>query len=127
MALRARQIQEQFPQERRIKQPQQPRKRQVKRQPKKKNKFSKGEIVLFIVSMLVIVLLSMVLLNKNSQIDIINNEIHHLEQTIQKKQKENTEYEIQVKERSTQEHILKKAKERGLDLNESNVKVVPGR
>ena len=127
MALRARQIQEQFPQERRIKQPQQPRKRQVKRQPKKKNKFSKGEIVLLIVSMLVIVLLSMVLLNKNSQIDILNNEVYQLEQTIQDKQKENTKYEIQVKERSTQEHILKKAKERGLDLNESNVKVVPGR
>lgn len=126
MALRARQIQEQFPQERRIKQPQPPRKRKVQRQPKKKNKFSKGEIVLLIVSMLVIVLLSMVLLNKNSQIDILNNEVYQLEQTIQDKQKENTKYEIQVKERSTQEHILKKAKERGLDLNESNVKVVPG-
>ncbi len=127
MALRARQIQEQLPQERRRKQPRPPQKRQVQRQPKRKNKFSKGEIVLFIVSMLVIVLLSMVLLNKNSQIDMLNNEVYNLEQTIQDKAKENTELEIQVKERSTQEHILKKAKERGLDLNESNVKVVPER
>jgi len=127
MALHARQIQEQLPKERRIKNPQPPKQRRVKRQPKKKNRFSKGEIVLFIVSMLVIVLLSMVQLNKNSQIDMLNNEVYNLEKQIQEKEKENTEYEIQVKERSTQEHILKKAKERGLDLNESNVKVVPGR
>ena len=67
------------------------------------------------------------ILHNESQINDVNREVQLLSGKIEETTKQNTELSIQVKEQSTYEKVWKKARELGLNLNEKNVKVVPGR
>lgn len=126
MALHARQLHErQRVEPRRPERPKRPV-QTSKRLSKKRQFFSKGEKFLLVIFFLVVVSLSTIILHKHAQVNALNREMHDITETIKQKEKENVEFSIQISEKSTHERILNKAKERGLDLKESNVKVVPG-
>ena len=67
------------------------------------------------------------ILHTESQLNDVNREVQALSGKIEETTKQNTELSIQVKEQSTYERVWEKARELGLNLNEKNVKVVPGR
>lgn len=105
--------------------PEIPKKQLKTRQPRKL--FSGGEKFLFVLFSAVLVLFSTLILRTEGQLNAVNVEVQGLENKIQDTAKQNTELSIQVKEKSTYDRIWGKAKESGLNLNENNVKVVPGR
>jgi cell division protein FtsL len=101
-----------------------------KQQPKirrTKKIFSTGEKFLFVLFTAVLVLFASMILHTESQINDVNREVQALSGKIEETTKQNTELSIQVKEQSTYERVWEKARELGLNLNEKNVKVVPGR
>lgn len=101
-----------------------------KKQPKIRRSrkiFSAGEKFLFVLFAAILVLFASMILQTESQLNGVNRDVQVLENKIQDTTKQNTELSIQVKEKSTYDRIWEKAKERGLNLNENNVKVVPGR
>lgn len=104
--------------------PQQPQKKQEKR---RLRIFSPGEKFLFVAFATLLVLFSSVILHTEGQLNDLNREVQAIGNQIDQKTKQNTELSIQVKEQSTYEKVWKKAKELGLNPNEKNVKVVPGR
>lgn len=89
--------------------------------------FSTGEKFLFVMFAAVLVLFSTMILHTQAQINDTNKEVQRNNNKIVEISKQNTELSIQVSEKSTYEVIWNKAKELGLNLNEKNVKVVPGR
>lgn len=89
--------------------------------------FSTGEKFLFMLFSATLVLVATLILHTQAQINETNREVQLLGRDIDKIEKQNTELSIQVSEKSTYEVIWEKAKELGLNLNENNVKVVPGR
>ncbi|BAQ10424.1 cell division protein ftsl [Bacillus sp. OxB-1] len=89
--------------------------------------FSVGERFLFVLVASLLVLCATTILHTQAQINDTNKEVQLLNKEIEETAKKNMELSIQVKEKSTYERIWEKAKELGLDLNENNVKVVPGR
>ncbi|WP_432359493.1 cell division protein FtsL [Sporosarcina sp. UB5] len=89
--------------------------------------FSAGEKFLFVLFAAVLVLFSTMILHTQAHINDTNKEVQKLNNDIVEISKQNTELSIQVSEKSTYEVIWNKAKELGLNLNEKNVKVVPGR
>lgn len=95
--------------------------------PKKKKMFSVGEKFLFMLFSAAIVLFSTMILHTQAQINETNREVQMISKDITEVKKQNMELSIQVSEKSTYERIWEKAKELGLNLNENNVKVVPGR
>lgn len=97
---------------------------QVKRSPKI---FSPGEKFLFVVFATLLAIFSTVLLQNEGKINEVNREVQAIGQQIEQTTKQNKELSTQVKEHSTYDKILEKAKQLGLNPNESNVKVVPGR
>lgn len=89
--------------------------------------FSVGEKFLFVLFATILVLFLTMILQGQAQINDTNREVQLLEKDISEITKQNMELSIQVKEKSTYDRIWKKAKELGLNPNENNVKVVPGR
>ncbi|MEK5039654.1 cell division protein FtsL [Sporosarcina sp. FSL K6-3457] len=89
--------------------------------------FSVGENFLFVLFAASLVLFSTMILHTQAQINETNIELHKIEKDIAETTKQNTELAIQMKEKSTYERIWEKAKELGLNPNDNNVKVVPGR
>lgn len=89
--------------------------------------FSGGEKFLFVLFSTVLVLFSTMILHTQAQINDTNREVQLLGRDVTETSKQNMELSIQVKEKSTYERIWEKAKELGLNPNENNVKVVPGR
>lgn len=92
-----------------------------------RKKISAGEKFLFVLFATVLVLCSTMILHTQAQINDVNREVQVLGTEIEATMKENKELAIEVKEKSTYERIWEKAKELGLNMNENNVKVVPGR
>lgn len=89
--------------------------------------FSVGEKFLFVLFSSILVLFSTMILHTQAQINDTNREVQLLGKDIDETSKQNMELSIQVSEKSTYDVIWEKAKELGLNLNENNVKVVPGR
>lgn len=89
--------------------------------------FSKGEKFLFVLFTAILVLFSTMILHTQAQINETNREVQLIGKDISETTKKNMELSIQVKEKSTYEVVWERAKELGLNLNENNVKVVPGR
>ena len=108
--------------------PQQP-KTNEKHQPARRSRklFSTGEKFLFVLFAAVLVIFSTMILHTQASINDTNKEVQLINEKIVETAKQNTELSIQVSEKSTYEVIWNKAKELGLNLNEKNVKVVPGR
>lgn len=96
-------------------------------QKRKRKWFSPGEKFLFIAFASLLALFSSFLLQRESSLNDLNREIQSIGVQIEQTSKKNTELSIQVKEQSTYERVWEKARELGLNLNEKNVKVVPGR
>jgi cell division protein FtsL len=89
--------------------------------------FSVGEKFLFVLFSTILVLFSTMILHTQSQINETNREVQFIGEDISEIAKKNMELSIQVKEKSRYEVVWERAKELGLNLNENNVKVVPGR
>ncbi|AOV08349.1 cell division protein FtsL [Sporosarcina ureilytica] len=89
--------------------------------------FSPGEKVLFVAFASLLVIFSSVILHTEGQLNDLNREVQTIGTQIEQQSKQNTQLSIQVKEQSTHERVWEKARELGLNLNEKNVKVVPGR
>lgn len=94
---------------------------------KSRKYFSVGEKFLFVLFSIVLVAFSSMIIHTEGQINNMNREVQGLDTTINNTTKQNTELSIQVREKSTYEKVWETAKDRGLNLNEKNVKVVPGR
>ncbi|PIC86496.1 MULTISPECIES: cell division protein FtsL [unclassified Sporosarcina] len=92
-----------------------------------KKRFSKGEKILFTLFAAFTIGSSSMLLQTHSDINAVNKEVQLMNTEIENTAKQNNELSIQVSDKSTYERIWKKAQENGLNLNEGNVKVVPGR
>ncbi|AXH98619.1 cell division protein FtsL [Sporosarcina sp. PTS2304] len=92
-----------------------------------KKRFSKGEKILFTLFAAFTIGSSSMLLQTHSELNAVNKEVQLMNSEIEETAKQNTELSIQVSDKSTHERIWKKAQQSGLNLNESNVKVVPGR
>lgn len=92
-----------------------------------KKRFSKGEKILFTLFAAFTIGSSSMLLQTHSDINAVNKEVQLMNTEIENTAKQNNELSIQVSDKSTYERIWKKARENGLNLNEGNVKVVPGR
>lgn len=89
--------------------------------------FSTGEKFLFVIFASLLALFSSVLLQKEGQLNDLNREIQTIGSQIEQTTKQNTELSVQVREQSSYDVIWERAKELGLNLNDQNVKVVPGR
>ena len=89
--------------------------------------FSVGEKFLFVLFSTILVLFSTMILHTQAQINETNREVQFIGEDISETAKKNMELSIQVKEKSRYEVVWERAKELGLNLNENNVKVVPGR
>jgi cell division protein FtsL len=89
--------------------------------------FSVGEKFLFVLFATSLVLFSTMILHTQAQINGTNKEVQLIGKDISETAKKNMELSIQVKEKSTYDRIWNKAKELGLNPNDNNVKVVPGR
>jgi len=97
------------------------------RQPaRKKSVITKGEKVLYLSFLAVLVMCALLVLQNQSAIQASTQEIQTIEYSIDEKVKQNTDLSNQVKELSSYQRIWAKAKESGLKLNERNVKVVQG-
>lgn len=89
--------------------------------------FSVGEKFLFILFSTVLVLFSTMILHTQADLNEHNREVQRISNQIEETKKQNNELAIQVDERSTHEVLWQKARELGLNLNDANVKVVPGK
>lgn len=89
--------------------------------------FSAGEKVLFLLFSTILVVFTSLIIHTEGQLNDINREVQKIGTEIDVTKKQNTELSIQVREKSTYEVVWEKAKALGLNLNDSNVKVVPGR
>lgn len=110
------------------------REHSIPEQPKKQGKlgrsrkvFSVGEKFLFVLFTTILVLFATAVLHTESQLNEMNREVQVLSSNLEEQTKKNIELSIQEKELSTYEKVWEKARALGLNLNEDNVKVVPGR
>lgn len=120
MAVRARQFQTYVEQPTVV----QPKQTTIK-QPKKKRITAK-EKVLYIAFIVVVSLLAVTILHKQSSIQQSTMEIQTIQSEISEISKQNVDLKVKVAELSRYDRIMEKAKALGLTLNEKNVKVVPG-
>ena len=112
-----------------ISQPVTPEQQQPVRQQgikRKKSIFTAKEKMLFLGILVMVAVLAVTLLHKQSSIQQTTMEIQAIESQITEIEKQNVDLKVQVSELSTYERIWEKAKALGLTLNEKNVKVVPG-
>ncbi len=93
---------------------------------RKKALITKGEKVLYLSFLAVVVMCALMVLQNQAAIQATTHEVQTIENEISEIQKQNTDLSVQVSELSTYERIWSKAKELGLKMNEQNVKVVPG-
>ncbi|GEN82116.1 hypothetical protein SLU01_04280 [Sporosarcina luteola] len=110
-----------------IETPQSPKTTEIQPVRRSRKLISKGEKFLFVLFTAILVIFSTMILHTQAQINDTNKEVQKINNKIVETTKQNTELSIQVSEKSTYEVIWNKAKELGLNLNEKNVKVVPGR
>ena len=103
---------------------QNPKERQLSK--RKKSVITAKEKLLYIAFILVVAVLAVSILHKQSSIQQTSMEIQQIESQIAEIQKQNVDLKVQVSELSTYERIWEKAKALGLTLDENNVKVVPG-
>ena len=109
-------------------QPENPEQHSLNQQVSKRRKsvFTAKEKLLYIAFIVVVAVMAVSILHKQSSIHQTSIEIQQIESEITEIQKQNKELKVQVSELSTYERIWEKAKALGLTLNENNVKVVPG-
>ncbi|MFC7685513.1 cell division protein FtsL [Ureibacillus sp. GCM10028918] len=101
---------------------------QIKQQSSKRKKsfITPKEKMLYIAFVVMVAVLAVTILHKQSSIQQTTMQIQQIESEITEIEKQNVNLKVQVSELSTYERIWEKAKELGLTLNEKNVKVVPG-
>ncbi len=93
---------------------------------KKKKIITAKEKLIYIAFIVLVAVLAVSILHKQSSIQQTTMEIQKIESEIAETEKQNVDLKVQVSELSTYERIWEKAKALGLTLNEKNVKVVPG-
>jgi cell division protein FtsL len=91
---------------------------------RKSTTFTLGEKVIAMVFVAFICFASLQIITAQAEIYSTNKEIQDLEATVVNQQNINNDLSIQVSQMSTYERVWEKAKELGLTLNETNVKVV---
>lgn len=108
--------------------PQPPEKQPIKQQKPRRKSFviSKTEKTLYMLFVIIVAIMAVSILHTQSKIQTISIEIQQVEKEITTIANENVGLKVQVSELSAYDRILKIAQERGLTLNEKNVKVVPG-
>lgn len=94
-------------------------------QNKKRKRTTFMEKVLYISFIVLVSIMSVFILHKQSVIQQTTIEIKKVESQISEIEKQNVGLKVQVNELSTYERIWEKAQALGLTLNEKNVKVVP--
>lgn len=92
----------------------------------KRKLITKQEKMMFLTFVIVAAVLCVIVLHKQGEIQTATIDIQKIEANISEISNQNVDYKVQISEKSTFERIMAKAKERGLTLNENNVKVVPG-
>ncbi|MFC9538463.1 cell division protein FtsL [Lysinibacillus sp. NPDC056959] len=95
----------------------------IKRRKKSNQKFEKTMLIALVS---IIVVMSVLVLNKQAAIQTTSMDIQKIETEAEEITKQNVDLTVRVSELSTFENIWNKAKELGLTQNEKNVKVVPG-
>lgn len=103
---------------------QQPVKKQVRKN--KKSIITAKEKLFYVAFVVMVAILAVTVLHKQSSIQQTTIEIQQIESQISEIENQNVDLKVQVSELSTYERIWEKAKALGLTLNENNVKVVPG-
>ena len=100
----------------------------IKRNPnvKKRKLFTRQEKVVYLAFIIVAAIMAVMVLHKQGDIQTATIDIQKVETSITEVSRQNADYKVQISEKSTFERIMAIAKERGLTLDEKNVKVVPG-
>lgn len=93
----------------------------------RKTRISPGESILWMALVLIICIGGVKIITNAAVIDQANRDVQNIKTTIQEQKKVNEDLKVQIGELSTYERIWQKAKERGLLLDENNVKVVQGK
>ncbi len=111
-----------------LKQPQQVQQPKIERQMhvKKRKIITKQEKFVYLAFIVVAAIMAVMVLHKQGDIQTATIEIQKVESSINEVSRQNVDYKVQISEKSTFERIMTIAKERGLTLDENNVKVVPG-
>lgn len=91
---------------------------------KRSSAFTLGEKVIAAVFAAFVCFASLHIITAQAEIYSTNKEIQQLESTVLAQENVNNDLTIQVSQMSTYERVWEKAKELGLTLNDSNVKVV---
>jgi len=106
----------------------------IPEQPKKQAKIRKskkwvttGEKFLYVLLTSILVLFASTILHTGSELNDMNREVSALSGKLDETAKKNIELTVLMKSESTHEKVWEKARKLGLNLNENNVKVVPGR
>ena len=100
----------------------------IERQPNvnRRKKTNKKVKIAFLASLVVAAIMAVMVLHKQGDIQTATIDIQKVETSITEVSRQNADYKVQISEKSTFERIMAIAKERGLTLDEKNVKVVPG-
>ena len=100
----------------------------IERQPNvnRRKKSNKKVKIAFLASIVVVAIMAVMVLHKQGEIQTATIDIQKAESSISEISRQNADYKVQISEKSTFERIMAIAKERGLTLDEKNVKVVPG-
>lgn len=102
-----------------------PRQQPLSKPIKKKRFLTTKEKFLYIAFVVLVSILAVFILHKQSLIQQTTIEIQQVQSEIAELESQNVDLKVQVSELSTYERIWEKAKALGLTLNEKNVKVVP--
>ena len=100
----------------------------INRQPnvKKRKIITREEKFVYLAFIVVAAIMAVMVLHKQGDIQTATIDIQKVETSITEVSRQNADYKVQISEKSTFERIMAIAKERGLTLDEKNVKVVPG-
>ena len=100
----------------------------IERQPniKKRKIITKQEKFVYLAFIVVVAIMAVMVLHKQGDIQTATIDIQKAESSISEISRQNADYKVQISEKSTFERIMAIAKEKGLTLDEKNVKVVPG-
>ena len=101
----------------------------IERQPKVKRRklfITKQEKLVYLASVVIVAIMAVMVLHKQGDIQTATIDIQNVEISINEVSSQNVDFKGQIAQKSTFERIMAIAKERGLALNEDNVKVVPG-
>ncbi|WP_227395610.1 cell division protein FtsL [Jeotgalibacillus aurantiacus] len=98
--------------------------KKVKITRKRSSAFTLGEKMIAVIFAAFVCIASLQIITVQAEIYSTNKDIQDLESTIVAQENVNNDLTIQVSQMSTYERVWEKAKELGLTLNESSVKVV---